>query len=239
MNVDDEPLTHVVDGDPVVRKEISALLETVGLLAAASANGAELLAAVDPGRAGCIVSEMRLTDMTGIELLRRLKERGAAQPVIFVTGHADVAMTVAGFKAGAVELISKPFPRQELLDAVQRALDADRKARRGIAERTDYVERVRKLTPRERNVFALLLNGLTNHTIGERLGITRKTVEIHRLRVMRKLSAKSFAELVRRRFTSATMIEGRRQPRPKSPSPAVSAAVRESRRSSRPLIHPC
>ncbi|MBM3509968.1 MAG: response regulator transcription factor [Alphaproteobacteria bacterium] len=191
-----EPIIDVIDADPVSRRAIVALLDTVAIRAREFATAAEALAVIGPGQPGCIVAAIDLPSMSGVDLQGRLRAMGAAQPVILLVGHAEVAATVAAFKAGAFEVIAKPFADQALIEAVQRAIALDARLRHDLTARSDYLGRIDKLTARERDVFALLLNGLTNHKIGERLGITRKTVEIHRLRVMRKLRAKNFAELV-------------------------------------------
>jgi FixJ family two-component response regulator len=223
-----EPITYVIDADPASRHAIVALLETVAIRAREFATAGAALAAIGPGQPGCIVAAIDLPDMNGIELPGRFKAMGAVQPVVLLVGHAEVAATVAAFKAGAFEVIAKPFADQALIEAVQRALVRDARLRDDHKARAEYLARFDRLTARERDVFALLLNGLTNHKIGERLGITRKTVEIHRLRIMRKLKAKHFADLVQ--TAALHMREGDRPASPAAAGPPGAGGQRSRSR---------
>ena len=221
-----EPSVYVIDADPASRDTIVALMDTIAIRAREFATAGAALAAIGPGHPGCIVADIDLPDMSGIDLQRRLKAMGAAQPVVLLVGHAEVTATVAAFKAGVFEVIAKPFPDQALIEAAQRAIALDARLRHDLTARADYLARVDKLTARERDVFALLLNGLTNHKIGELLGITRKTVEIHRLRVMRKLQAKNFAALVQ---TAAIHLRDDNRPAPPTPAGTPVAGRQRSR----------
>ena len=187
----------VVDDDYDVRSSIALLLRSVGIEARCFDTAEALLAALDAASAGCVVTDVRMPGMSGLELQRELARRGLALPVILVTGHADVPMAVGAMKSGALDFLEKPFGDQQLIDRVQAALrlDAARREERGAAAAVR--DRLAGLTPREREVMELVVTGKPNKIIARELGLSTRTVEIHRARVMEKMGAGSLAELVR------------------------------------------
>jgi len=193
----DEQTVFVVDDDDAFRDSLEILFESVGLKVETYGSAASFLEHFDPGRRGCLVLDVRMPGMSGLELQTRLNERGIFLPVIFMTGHGDVPMAVRAMKSGAVDFLSKPFSHQELLDLVQGALKGEAEQREREDERRMVLDRLRRLTPREEEVMELVVEGQANKVIANRLGISQRTVEIHRSQVMQKMEAASLAELVR------------------------------------------
>jgi FixJ family two-component response regulator len=190
-----EPLVHVVDDESAIRDSLGMLLRSVGLKSRAYAGAQEFLDAWRPQAAECLVCDVRMPGMSGLELQEALNARGAHLPVVLITGHGDVAMAVRAMKAGASDFIEKPFNDQVLLDAVNRALA---RARDGQgAGRAEIEARLEALTPREREVLLLVAEGRPNKVVATRLGLSTRTVEVHRAKVMEKMQARSLAELVR------------------------------------------
>ncbi|MEY3465162.1 MAG: response regulator transcription factor [Steroidobacteraceae bacterium] len=187
----------IVDDDDAVRSSLRLLLKSVGLPAMAYASAADFLAAWHPSQAGCLVLDVRMPGMSGIELQHELNRRGAIIPVIFISGHADIPMAVEAIQHGAFDFLQKPFRDQELIDRVQRALAADGNNRAELAKRDAIRERFDSLTPREREVLTLVTQGKANKVMAGDLGVSQRTVEIHRARVMEKMGAASLAQLVR------------------------------------------
>lgn len=193
----DEQTVFVVDDDDAFRDSLELLFESVGLKVETYGSAASFLEDLDPRRRGCLVLDVRMPGMSGLELQARLNERGIFLPVIFMTGHGDVPMAVRAMKSGAVDFLSKPFSHQELLDLVQGALKGEAEQREREDERRSVLNRLRLLTPREEEVMELVVDGQANKVIANRLGISQRTVEIHRSQVMQKMEAASLAELVR------------------------------------------
>jgi two-component system, LuxR family, response regulator FixJ len=191
-----EPTVFVVDDDSGVRDAVRLLLRSVGLPARAFSSAAEFLEEFDPDAPGCLVLDLRMPGMSGRELQKRLLEMGSRVPIIFVTAHGDVPTAVDAVKDGAVDFIQKPFPDQKLLDMINEALELDRRRRAEQEERTAIAARVETLTPREREVMARVAGGKMNKTVARELGISQRTVEIHRARVMEKMQARSVPDLV-------------------------------------------
>lgn len=190
-----EPMVHVVDDEAAIRDSLAMLLRSVGLQSRAYAGAQEFLEAWRPGAQDCLVCDVRMPGMSGLELQEALTARNAHLPVVLITGHGDVAMAVRAMKAGASDFIEKPFNDQVLLDAVSRALA---RARDGQgAGRAEIEARLESLTPREREVMLLVADGRPNKLVATRLGLSTRTVEVHRAKVMEKMQARSLAELVR------------------------------------------
>ena len=191
------PTVFVVDDDPSLRTAVSRLLATVGLTVQTFSTADEFLQHVDPSRAGCLILDVRMPGASGLELQSQLSTIGYELPVIFVSGHADVALTVRAMKAGALDVFTKPFDDQLLLDAVHSALERDRLNRSQMVEVQILRERFNTLTAREREVMALVVTGRMNKQIASDLGTSEKTVKAHRGQVIRKMRARSLADLVR------------------------------------------
>jgi two-component system response regulator FixJ len=192
----DNAIVHLIDDDEGVRRALAFLLGTAGLAVRVYESAGLFLEKHDGSQTGCIVSDVRMPGMDGIQLLRRLREMGAKSPVIILTGHADVALAVEAMKAGAVDFLEKPFPDEVLLAAIQSAL-SHRQNTRSTGDVDQIRVRLASLTPREREVLDGLLAGHPNKTIAFDLGLSSRTVEVHRANVMTKMAASSLSELVR------------------------------------------
>jgi FixJ family two-component response regulator len=191
------PIVMVVDDDTGVRNAMRALLKSVGLENALYASAQEFLATYQPTQPGCLLLDIRMPGMSGLELQQQLNLRGAVIPVIFMTGHGDIPMAVDAMQHGAFDFLQKPFRDQDLLDRIQRALIKDGELRKSLGEHSRIKAHLDTLTPREREVLDLMTQGKQNKAIGQDLGVSPRTVEIHRARVMEKMGAHSVAELVR------------------------------------------
>ena len=194
----EKPATvFVVDDDEAVRTSLRLLLKSVGLPVETFASAQEFLDQFDPSRAGCLVLDIRMPGMSGLELQQHLNDRHSIMPIVFITGHGDVPMAVEAMQAGAVDFIQKPFRDQDLIDRINRALEKDREMRAALRERDEIRRRMSQLTPREREVLELVTQGKANQVIAGDLNVSQRTVEIHRARVMEKMGANSLAHLVR------------------------------------------
>jgi FixJ family two-component response regulator len=196
MNAAD-PIVFVIDDDASVRDAVKRLIASVGLRIETFGSTREFLAAKRPDVPACLVLDVRLPDVSGLEFQRDLAALDFQIPIIFITGHADIPMTVRAMKAGAVEFLTKPFRGQELLDAVQEAIAKDRAAWSERAQMAELRARYDTLTPREKEVLKLVASGLLNKQVGAELGTSELTVKTHRGRVMEKMGADSLADLVR------------------------------------------
>lgn len=194
---EEEGLVFVVDDDAAMRRSLENLISSVGLGVEGFPSAQEFLRRERPDVPGCLVLDVRLPGPSGLDLQKRMVEAAMEMPIIFITGHGDIPMTVKAMKAGAVEFLTKPFRDQDLLDAIQQALERDRKAREQRVEIEELRRRVDSLTPREREVLNLVVTGLLNKQIAGELGTSETTVKIHRRQVMDKMGANSLAELVR------------------------------------------
>ncbi len=191
------PIVFIVDDDEAVRNSLRLLVKSVGLSATALVSAQEFLVSYDPLQPGCLVLDVRMPGMSGLELQQQLNARGAVIPVIFITGHGDVPMAVEAMQQGAFDFLQKPFRDQDLMDRIQRALEKDRANRAELGERSRIREQYETLTPREREVLALVTSGKANKVMAADLGLSQRTIEIHRARVMEKMGASSLAHLVR------------------------------------------
>lgn len=192
-----EAMVFVVDDDVGTRESLKNLIRSVGLRVEAFASAQDFLRSTRPDVPGCLVLDVRLPGLSGLDLQKRMAEVELEIPIVFITGHGDIPMSVRAMKAGAVEFLTKPFRDQELLDAIQQALDRDRNAREQRAEVQALRSRYRLLTPREREVMTLVVTGLLNKQIAGELGTSEASVKVHRQHVMEKMQAGSLAALVR------------------------------------------
>ena len=193
----DHPVVFVVDDDEAVCQSLSVLIGDIGLEVRTFTSAQQFLGAYDPQQPGCLVLDVRMSGMSGLELQSRLKELGYEIPIIIITGHADVPMAVEAMKAGALDFIEKPFRDQILLDNIQKAIEVDAQTRRTRQESQDVQSRIQNLTRRERQIMDLLVLGKTNKTIAYELGISQKTVDFHRANILDKAGVDSVVELLR------------------------------------------
>ena len=200
------PTVYVVDDDQAVRSSVRWLLESVNLPVKTFGSALEFLEMHEPGKPGCLVLDVRMPGLNGLQLQETLTARRVRLPIIFITGHGDIDIAVRAMKAGAFDFIEKPFNDQSLVDTVQRCLALDDRQRRDAAEREKIIGRLASLTPREVEVLDYVISGKSNKLIAADLGISAKTVEVHRARVMEKMAVSSVAEL-----TARCIASGRRQ----------------------------
>lgn len=194
---EEHPVVFLIDDDPSVRDALKSLLRSVGLEVQAFGSAQEFLHTKRPDAPACLVLDVRLPGPSGLDFQRDLAESNIPLPIIFITGHGDIPMSVKAMKAGAVEFLTKPFRDQELLDAVQQGIDRDRVRRQNAVIVAGLRERYLALTPRERDVMARVVTGRLNKQIAADLEVSEVTVKVHRGQVMRKMRAKSLADLVR------------------------------------------
>ena len=192
-----KPIVFVIDDDISVREGLSALFRSVGLDVKAFASAADFLQSKLPDGPSCMVLDVRLPGLSGLDFQAELTKANIQIPIVFMTGHGDIPMTVRAMKAGAVEFLPKPFRDQDMLDAVQTGLEQDRERRKRAGDTSKLQASFNTLTPREREIMALVTAGLMNKQIAGEIGVSEVTVKLHRGNVMRKMGAKSLAELVR------------------------------------------
>jgi RNA polymerase sigma factor (sigma-70 family) len=191
------PVVFVVDDDPSVRSSLKFLMTSVGLQVESFDSADALLKRKLPDAPSCLVLDVRLRGLSGLDFQRELAARNCHMPIIFITGHGDIPMSVRAMKAGAVEFLTKPFRDQDLLDAVRIALEKDRERCEREKEVSDLKERFNSLTPREQKVVSMVVSGMLNKQIADQLGTAENTVKVHRSRAMEKMHAQSLAELVK------------------------------------------
>ncbi|MEO1596243.1 MAG: response regulator [Pseudomonadota bacterium] len=194
---EDTATVALVDDDPAVRDAVSFLLETVGIECRSYASADAFLGGHDPAATSCIVLDIRMPGMSGLELQDELARRGWKAPIVFITGHGEIAMAVRAMRNGAFDFIQKPFKDQELIDSINAALVIARSQRQSLRDVGELREAFETLSPREREVMGLVTEGKPNKVIAFDLGVSQRTVEIHRARVMQKMGARNLAELVR------------------------------------------
>ena len=190
-------IVFVVDDDPSIRRALKRLIESVGLYVELFGSAAEFTNSRHPDVVSCLILDIRLPGISGLDLQRKLAEAKTLIPIIFISAHGDVPMTVRAMKAGAIEFLTKPFRDQDLLDAVQVALERDRTRRQREGENATLRERFESLSPREREVVAMVVSGMLNKQIAAEIGTTENTVKVHRSRAMEKMQAQSLADLVK------------------------------------------
>ena len=188
---------YVVDDDEAVRDALSMLLDTVGQPYELYSSGPEFLRSYDESKSGCLVLDIRMPQMSGLKLQAKLNEKNSILPIIFITGHGDIAMAVEAMRQGGLDFIRKPFREQDLLDRINEALDIDAGKRKKGLDRQQLLDRIASLSDREREVFQLVAEGEMNKVVAFKLGISQRTVEAHRTRVMKKLGVRTFAQLIR------------------------------------------
>ena len=192
-----ESIVFFIDDDPLYRRSSERLARSVGFTVQSFESARDFLSSRRPNVPSCLILDVRLPGLSGLDLQRELAEAGIHVPIIFVTGHGDIPMSVQAMKAGAVEFLTKPFRDQALLDAIRQAIGRDRVARRQHARNADWRRRYESLNLREREVFKCVISGMLNKQIAVELGATERTVKFHRGNIMRKMQVKSVAELVR------------------------------------------
>jgi FixJ family two-component response regulator len=194
---DSEPRVYIVDDDEAVRESLALLLESMDQNCQSYNSAVDFLDAFDSDMAGCLVLDIRMPGMNGLELQKQLNLQGSILPIIFVTGHGDVPMAVEAMQHGAVDFIQKPYREQDLLDKINMAIVLDESNRQALEHRHKIIDRLSNLTPREKEVMEMMVNGKANKVIAIDLGISQRTVEIHRARVMEKMDTNSLAHLVK------------------------------------------
>lgn len=193
----DAPVVIVIDDDPMVRRALDSLFRSIGLATTLYESATAFLAAQAPSRVSCIITDVRMPGVSGLEFQKALTAQGVTTPVIVITGHGDVPMSVGAMKAGAVDFLTKPFRDQDLIDAVNEALERDRRTRERAGDVAGVEARYAQLTPRERQVMNLVVGGLMNKQAAAELGLSEVTVKLHRSSLMRKMQVHTVADLVR------------------------------------------
>ena len=194
---DTKPIVFIVDDDSSVRRSLERLVQSVGLAAKSFASAKEFLQSGHGEETGCLVLDVRMPEVSGLELQGKISSAGILLPIIFISGHSTVPISVRAMKAGAVDFLQKPFDEQDLLEAIYRAIDRSRQERAQREELKELETRIHSLTPKEREVFVWVITGMPNKNIADRLATAEKTIKVHRASIMKKMGAQSVADLVR------------------------------------------
>lgn len=202
-----EQTVFIIDDEPDVRDALRLLVRSAGYHAEALASAREFLVGYRPSQQGCLVLDVRMPEMTGLELQQELKWRGIDIPIVFISGHGDIPMAVRAVQAGAVDFLEKPFNDDDLLERIQRALARDREQHEQAADRSDVAARLAQLTPRERDVLTLLLEGAVNKIVARELDLSVRTVELHRAHILAKMSVDNVPQLIRLVLGSGIALE--------------------------------
>jgi two-component system, LuxR family, response regulator FixJ len=200
-NAKDKPTVYIVDDDDGMRRALTVLIGTVGYNVESFSRPTEFLAKYDPNQPACVLLDVRMPELSGLQVQEQLNRSGAMLPVILITGHGDIPMAVQAMKDGAFDFLQKPFRDQDLLDRINAALKQDAENRAAVGRHADLKHRMESLTPREREVMLLVVDGRANKVIAIDLGLSERTVEIHRANVMEKMGARSVAHLVKMHLT--------------------------------------
>lgn len=193
---DETPTVYIVDDDQAICRSLTLLIQSIGLQVQSYNTAEDFLAAYEPSRLGCLVVDVRMPGMSGLELQEQLVQAGIDLPCIVITGHGDIPMAVDAMKAGVVDFVEKPFRDQALLDDIQKALQLDAQARSQRTQRTNIEAKTALLTPREEEIMSLFVNGQSSKTIAYELGVSQKTVDFHRTHILGKMGVASIVELV-------------------------------------------
>lgn len=223
-----ETTVFYVDDDEAMCESIRFLMESVSLNIETFSSARKFLDSYDAERAGCLLLDVRMPEMSGLELQEQLRKRKINIPIIFITGHGDVPMATRAMKAGAVEFLTKPFNDQTLLDSIQNAIEIDTERRKIAFERDKIADRINRLTPREYEVMQCVIKGNLNKVTAYELGISSKTVELHRAKIMEKMKAKSLAQLVAMVLIHEGSIKHRHQQAEESPEEIESEALQQA-----------
>jgi FixJ family two-component response regulator len=194
---DTKPVVFIVDDDSSVRRSLERLIQSVGLAARSYASAAQFLQSFHGEETGCLVLDVRMPEISGLELQEKMAKAGILLPIIFISGHSTVPMSVRAMKAGALDFLQKPFDEQDLLEAIYRAIDRSRQERAQREELKELEARIHSLTPKEHEVFTWVITGMPNKNIADKLATAEKTVKVHRASIMKKMGAQSVADLVR------------------------------------------
>jgi len=209
MRIEGKGTVFIIDDDEGVREGLSLLLETVGQPCEVYSSAIDFLEAYDPNKRGCLVLDIRMPRMSGLDLQEKLDERESLLPIIFITGHGDIPMAVDAMRRGALDFIRKPFREQDLLDRINEAIEYDAGKREAFLDNQELLNRISSLTERESDVFHRVAAGDMSKVIGMDLGISERTVEAHRAQVMRKMGARTLAQLVRMELNAKRLADSK------------------------------
>ena len=209
MRIEEKGTVFIIDDDEGVREGLSLLLETVGQPCEVYSSAIDFLEAYDPNKRGCLVLDIRMPRMSGLDLQEKLDERESLLPIIFITGHGDIPMAVDAMRRGALDFIRKPFREQDLLDRINEAIEYDAGKREAFLDNQELLNRISSLTERESDVFHRVAAGDMSKVIGMDLGISERTVEAHRAQIMRKMGARTLAQLVRMELSAKRLADSK------------------------------